>query len=139
MVADLGVDKVLLAPFEVDELLLGRQIEVKQSLYELGPLKSFEACSRDQVALDKLKNDRPLPATPVLDANNPRLLNFHLILCLINIVKILAFQVNLVVGYDLIVRQTEPHIDEKLIAVHKQWAKVTRAQRLASAQYLILS
>ena len=125
MVADFGVDKVLLAPFEVDELLLGWQVEVEQSLDELSPLKSFKACSRDQVAFDKLQNDRPFPATPVLDANNPCLLNFHLILCLINIVKILAFQVNLVVGYDLIVGQTEPYIDEKLIAVHKQRAKVT--------------
>ena len=62
-----------------------------------------------------------------------------LVLRLVNVVVVLVFKVDLVVGNDLVVGQTDLRVDEKLITVHEQRAKVTRAKRLTCPQDFILS
>ena len=46
------------------------------------------------------------------------------ILLLIDVSVVLVFEINLVVGYDLIVGETHLCIDKVLIAVHKEIRKV---------------
>lgn len=68
MVAHLRVDEVLLTPLQVDELLLGGQVEVQESLDELGSLKSFQSSCIDEITLAELQNEGPVPLAPVFYA-----------------------------------------------------------------------
>ena len=125
MIAHLGVDEVLLAPLQVDELLLGRQVEVQEPLDELGSLQSLQAGRVDQIALTQLQDERPVPLTPVLDAQDARGFDLVLVLLLVYVAVVLVLEVDLVVRYHLIVRQAHLSVDEELVAVHEQWREVT--------------
>ena len=76
---------------------------------------------------------------PIFDAENACGLDLLLVLLLVNILVVLVFKIDLVVRDHLIVGQTHLSIDEKLITMHEQRAKVARAKRLTCSQNFILS
>jgi len=67
MVADLGVDEILLAPLKADKLLLRGQVEIQKALNELSSLQSLKPASVDEVSLTELKDNGPVPLAPVFD------------------------------------------------------------------------
>ena len=138
MIAHLRIDEVLLPPFQVDELLLGGQVEVEEPLDELRALQGLQPGRVDQVALAELQDHGPIPLAPVLDAEDPRRFDFVLVLLLVDIVIVLVLEVDLVVRYNLVVGQADFRIDEELIAVHEEGREVARAERLPGPQDLVL-
>lgn len=138
VIAHLRIDEVLLPPFQVDELLLGGQVEVEEPLDELRALQGLQPGRVDQVALAELQDHRPIPLAPVLDAEDPRRFDFVLVLLLVDIVIVLVLEVDLVVRYNLVVGQADFRIDEELIAVHEEGREVARAERLPGPQDLVL-
>ena len=76
---------------------------------------------------------------PVFDSQNASCLDFHLVLALVNVVVVLILEVDLIIGDDLVVRQTHFRVDEEFIAVHKERTEVSRAQSLACPQHFVLS
>ena len=103
MIANLGVNEVLLLPLQVDELLLGGQVEIQQSLDELGPLERLQPRRADQIALAQLQDVGPVPLSPVFDAENARRPHLILVLRLIDVAVVLVLQVDLVVRDHLVV------------------------------------
>ena len=47
-----------------------------------------------------------------------------LVLLLVNVAVVLVFEIDLVVGDHLIIRQTDLGVDEKLIAMHEEWREI---------------
>lgn len=66
-------------------------------------MESLEPTSIDEVAFTELQDCRPVPLSPVFDAQDTCRLYLGLILSLVDIIVILSLQVLLVVGNHLVV------------------------------------
>lgn len=82
-VATLGILLIFLDPRQLDEGLFFRQVKLKKSLDKSGLVESINTRLRDQVTLQQLQYDIPIPLLPVLINQNLRVLDLLLKLLLI--------------------------------------------------------
>jgi hypothetical protein len=61
-----------------------------------------------------------VPFLPVFLLQNLGLFDLELVSGFINLCKVVGFQINHIVRNHTVVWQTNSHVDEKLVAVHKQ-------------------